>query len=265
MQRGSEQASKPRPGQTRGKGGVLAALPPLPAGTPHLCATTPRLLPAFPRKVPLRGPGSGSSRRRQVLKGWREEGVVSPVFFCKPPNGLHFQIAKLELCPHPINLIWGKKKSQVCLTVICTTNGFGNCYNRKSSKAKGHSEFSKESRIGGGAVEQGSRERKQTPAQRGTPTKAKGVPSGAAADVTEEWGQRAWEQGGGDCFVFRDHFGLVARTSRGPLFDGWLSLISFIPLHPILCRLRAGRARRLQNGRAPYGFPQLLGPAQLRS
>lgn len=44
---------------------------------------------------------------------------------------------------------------------------FGELLQPKSSKAKGPSEFSKEARIGGGAVEQGSREKKQNPSSAG--------------------------------------------------------------------------------------------------
>lgn len=199
------------------------------------------------------------------MKGWREEGVVSPIFFCKPPNGLHFQIAKLELCPHPINLIW-EKKSQVCLTVICTTHDFGNCYNPQSSKAKGPSEFSKESRIGGGAVEQGSRERKQNRSSAGNAHEsqrcaARGCGPGYGGVGAREPGSRA-----GEIVLFSGTILVWSCELCEALFLMAGSPSSLLyPCTQFYVACGPGPARRLQNGRAPYGFPQLLRPAQLWS
>lgn len=222
--------------------------PALSAGTPHLGATSTRLLRAFPRKVPLRGPGRRLFQAQASTEEVGGGGVVRAAFFRQPPNGLHFQIVKLEMGPHPINFILGggANISQVCFTATCTTKGFGNRCNPKSSKAKGPSEFSKESRIGGGAVEQGSRERKQKPpAQRGTPPPpAKGVRPELGPRVQSSGGRRGepWSRPGcrrGGNFVLGGRFGLGVQGLRGPLFDGWPSFRALMPLHPLFCRSRA--------------------------
>lgn len=126
VHRGSEQVSEPGLGQTRGKGGVRPAPLPSPRG-PHIWAPHPHASsePSLGRSL-CEAQGGGSSRRRQVRKRWGGgEGVVRAAFFRQPPNGLHFQIVKLEMGPHPINFIFGAGGKNITSLFHCDVHNEG--------------------------------------------------------------------------------------------------------------------------------------------
>lgn len=88
--------------------------------------------------------------------------------------------------PHKQN----KKQNHVCLHVTFTANGSDNCYSPRSSKAKGPSKFTEESRLGGGANSGGGGEGTQSQLGGKRPRK-RGVTPGAAAAVRRGGGPRS--------------------------------------------------------------------------
>lgn len=192
------------------------------------------------------------------------ERAVAPFSFADHQKALHFQIRKLEMRPHPINF------SQVCLHVIFTTNGFDNCYNHKSSKAKNLLNSPRKVELGGGAGEQG-RSREETKSQlsgnahRSRRCDARSGRSGYGGVGAKEAAQGARPRGGAGadfvCLFVSDRFDSVVTNLRGPLLDGWLytSLYTLAPNFMSPAGLDArGHARTA-------AFPKRPGPTPFRS